>query len=454
MKPSSLTLRLVAAAGLWTAAALLAGGLVLSLLFRDYVKDTTDSRLSVLLENLVASTDVTASGRLALIQTPAEPRFSQPYSGWYWQISRKDGPPIRSRSLWDQALKPNLDVPVPTERHFTGVGPDNQLLRMTERDIKLPGSDDTYRFTVGMEQAEIDKDVKSFDQTLFWSLGALGIGLLTAVVLQVRYGLRPLRQVGRSLAAIRSGRARRLEEDFPSEIMPLIKELNSLLDHNAAVVERARTHVGNLAHALKTPLAVLQNESAQAPADLSTKIKSQTDIMRRYVDHYLVRARTAATGTVLGARAPIEPVVDDLLRTLGRIYADRDIRVKLDGERKAVFRGERQDLEEMLGNLLENAFNWARARVVVNVAAESEMVAVSVEDDGPGISSERREAVFGRGKRFDESVPGSGLGLAIVRDMAELCGGSITLDDSPLGGLRATLRLPGAADASATETGL
>jgi signal transduction histidine kinase len=454
MKPSSLTLRLVAAAGLWTAAALLAGGLVLSLLFRDYVKDTTDSRLSVLLENLVASTDVTASGRLALIQTPAEPRFSQPYSGWYWQISRKDGPPIRSRSLWDQALKPNLDVPVPTERHFTGVGPDNQLLRMTERDIKLPGSDDTYRFTVGMEQAEIDKDVKSFDQTLFWSLGALGIGLLTAVVLQVRYGLRPLRQVGRSLAAIRSGRARRLEEDFPSEIMPLIKELNSLLDHNAAVVERARTHVGNLAHALKTPLAVLQNESAQAPADLSTKIKSQTDIMRRYVDHYLVRARTAATGTVLGARAPIEPVVDDLLRTLGRIYADRDIRVKLDGERKAVFRGERQDLEEMLGNLLENAFKWARARVVVNVAAESEMVAVSVEDDGPGISSERREAVFGRGKRFDESVPGSGLGLAIVRDMAELCGGSITLDDSPLGGLRATLRLPGAADASATETGL
>ena len=266
------------------------------MLFRDYVKDTTDSRLSVLLENLVASTEVTASGRLALMQTPAEPRFSQPYSGWYWQISRKDGPPIRSRSLWDQALKPDLDVPVPTERHFTGVGPDNQLLRMTERDIRLPGSDDTYRFTVGMEQAEMDKDVKSFDQTLFWSLGALGIGLLTAVVLQVRYGLRPLRQVGRSLAAIRSGRARRLDEDFPSEIMPLIKELNSLLDHNAAVVERARTHVGNLAHALKTPLAVLQNESTHAPNELSSKIKSQTDVMRRYVDHYLVRARTAATG--------------------------------------------------------------------------------------------------------------------------------------------------------------
>ncbi len=452
MKHNSLTLRLVAAAGLWTAAALLVGGLVLSLLFRDYVKDTTDSRLSVLLENLVASTEVTASGRLALMQTPAEPRFSQPYSGWYWQISRKDGPPIRSRSLWDQALKPDLDVPVPTERHFTGVGPDNQLLRMTERDIRLPGSDDTYRFTVGMEQAEMDKDVKSFDQTLFWSLGALGIGLLTAVVLQVRYGLRPLRQVGRSLAAIRSGRARRLDEDFPSEIMPLIKELNSLLDHNAAVVERARTHVGNLAHALKTPLAVLQNESTHAPNELSTKIKTQTDVMRRYVDHYLVRARTAATGTVLGARAPIAPVVEDLLRTLGRIYADRDIRTGIEGERKAVFRGERQDLEEMLGNLLENAFKWARSRVVVTVIAESEMIAVSVEDDGPGISSERREAVFGRGKRFDESVPGSGLGLAIVRDMAELCGGSITLDDSPLGGLKATLRLPGAADASEAES--
>jgi len=452
MKPSSLTLRLVAAAGLWTAAALLAGGLLLSLLFRDYAENTTDSRLSVLLENLVASTEITASGRLALIQTPAEPRFSQPYSGWYWQISRKDGPPIRSRSLWDQALHPNLDVPVPTERHFTGLGPDNQLLRMTERDIKLPGSDKTYRFTVGTEQAEIDNDVRSFNQTLFWSLGALGIGLLTAVLLQVRYGLRPLRQVGRSLAAIRSGRARRLEENFPSEIMPLITELNSLLDHNAAVVERARTHVGNLAHALKTPLAILNNEASHAPNELSGKIKNQTDVMRRYVDHYLVRARTAATGTVLGARAPVASVVDDLLRTLGRIYAERGVHARLEGERRAVFRGERQDLEEMLGNLLENAFKWAQEQVLVTVVKEPDTIAISVEDDGPGISSEKREAVFGRGKRFDETVPGSGLGLAIVRDMAELCGGTIILDDSRLGGLRATLRLPGADDLSDSES--
>lgn len=349
-------------------------------------------------------------------------------------------------------MHPNLDVPVPTERHFTGLGPDNQLLRMTERDIKLPGSDKTYRFTVGTEQAEIDNDVRSFNQTLFWSLGALGIGLLTAVLLQVRYGLRPLRQVGRSLAAIRSGRARRLEENFPSEIMPLITELNSLLDHNAAVVERARTHVGNLAHALKTPLAILNNEASHAPNELSGKIKNQTDVMRRYVDHYLVRARTAATGTVLGARAPVASVVDDLLRTLGRIYAERGVHARLEGERRAVFRGERQDLEEMLGNLLENAFKWAQEQVLVTVVKEPDTIAISVEDDGPGISSEKREAVFGRGKRFDETVPGSGLGLAIVRDMAELCGGTIILDNSRLGGLRATLRLPGADDLSDSES--
>jgi signal transduction histidine kinase len=274
-----------------------------------------------------------------------------------------------------------------------------------------------------------------------WSLSILGLGLLAALLIQVRFGLQPLRRMRQAIVAVRTGRAQRLEGEFPVEIAPLSDELNTLIEHNAAVLERARTQVSNLAHALKTPLSVLANEAAAA-GPLADTVKRQIAAMRRHVDHYLARARAAAATRVIGVRTDVVVVVEDLRRTLERIYVDRGIRVDAEVAAGLAFRGERQDLEEMLGNLMDNACKWARAGVAVAARQDSDRIVVTVDDDGPGLPDDRRAAVFDRGTRLDESVPGSGLGLAIVRDIAELYSGTILLGESPKGGLRATLTLP------------
>ncbi|HEY7687274.1 MAG TPA: ATP-binding protein, partial [Dongiaceae bacterium] len=264
--------------------------------------------------------------------------------------------------------------------------------------------------------------------------------------LQVRYGLSPLRRIRQSIIAVRTGRAQKLEGDFPSEIMPLSGEINTLLEQNAAVVERARTQVSNLAHALKTPLSVLTNEASNGAAGLADTVKRQVDVMRRHVDHYLARARTAAAARVLGARVPFAPVADDLRRTLEKIHVDKAQRIDVRVAPNLAFRGERQDLEEMLGNLMDNACKWAKGHVTVQAEAAGAQILCTVEDDGPGLPEEQREAVFARGKRLDEQMPGSGLGLAIVREIAELYDGTIRLEAAPAGGVRAVLRLPLAAN--------
>jgi signal transduction histidine kinase len=268
--------------------------------------------------------------------------------------------------------------------------------------------------------------------------------LLAAVLIQVRFGLQPLRRIQQSIVAIRTGKAQRLEGEFPAEITPLSDELNILIEHNAAVLERARTQVSNLAHGLKTPLSVLTNEAGQAAGPLAETVRRQTGAMRRQVDHYLARARTAAAARILGARTDVAPVVEDLRRALERIYAERAIQILVACETGLGFRGDRQDLEEMLGNLMDNGCKWAKGKVAVDIHRLDGRLVCHVDDDGLGLTEEERTAVFDRGTRLDESVPGTGLGLAIVREIAELHGGTISLDRSPLGGLRAVLVLPAA----------
>ncbi len=443
----SLALRLVLGAGLWIVAALLAGGLALSSLFRDYVERSFDARLVVLLESLVAVTEIGADGQPQLSRSVGEPRFDQPYSGWYWQIGADGRPLLRSRSLWDELL-PLSDAPAAAEALRRDVdGPENQPLRLLERQIALPGWASRLRYAVAGDRSEIESEVRAFNTTLSWSLGLLGLGLLLALLIQVRFGLQPLRRIRQAIVAVRTGRAQRLEGEFPVEITPLSDELNTLLEHNAAVLERARTQVSNLAHGLKTPLSVLTNEAGAASGALAETVKRQTAAMRRQVDHYLARARTAAASRVLGARTAVAPVVEDLRRTLGRIHAERRIRIDSQLQPGLYFRGERQDLEEMLGNLADNASKWAAERVFIVVRRENDRIVLIVDDDGPGLPEEQRNVAFDRGKRLDESVPGTGHGLAIVREIAELYDGTVTLDHAPLGGLRAVLVLP-AADAA------
>jgi signal transduction histidine kinase len=433
-------------AGLWIAAALVAGGVVLSSLFRDSVERGFDARLIVLMEGLVAASEVTPEGALTLTRAVGEPRFEQVYSGWYWQIDGVGPLPLRSRSLWDQLLGTQAPPAGGEVLRHEIEGPDGQRLRLIARDILLPGFELPIRFSVAAERGEIDAEIATFDATLFWALSGLGIGLMAAVFFQVRFGLQPLRRIGRALVAVRTGQATRLEGDFPTEIRPLSDEINTLLTHNAAVVERARTHVSNLAHGLKTPLSVLVNEADAAGGPLADAVRRQTTVMRRHVDHYLSRARAAAAGQVLGARTEVLPVIEDLRRALSRIHAERGLTIDVDGDRGGdpglAFRGERQDLEEMLGNLIDNACKWARSRVRVTVRLDGIRLRVVIEDDGKGLAEEQREAVFQRGRRLDEAVPGSGLGLAIVRDIADLYGGSVSLGRGPLGGLEATLDLP------------
>jgi len=445
MRPNSLAFRLVAGAALWIAAALLAGGFALSAIFKDYVERAYDARLLVLLDALVAASDVVSENYIEVSRDLGDPRFEQPYSGWYWQITSPRGPLVRSRSLWDQALRPGAGL--------VGMGgrvtpsqltAPRQPLRIVGRDVTLPGVKESLHYMVTGDTTETETEIRNYNTTLAWSLGALGLGLVIAVFIQVRFGLLPLRTIGQSLYSIRSGKTTHLEGRFPAEIEPLADEINGLLDHNTEVLERARTHVGNLAHALKTPLAVLANATVADKSALGETVAKQTEAMRRHVEHYLAKARTAAAAGILGQRTEVLPVIEDLRRTLKRIHAERAIELEIKGDPALCFRGERHDLEEMLGNLIDNACKWAKNRVWITLADEGPKLSITIEDDGPGLAPEQRAEVFARGHRLDEAKPGSGLGLAIVTDSAGLYGGDVELKDSDLGGLAVVLTLPAA----------
>lgn len=450
MKGRSLAFRLVLISTLWIAAALAAGAFLLTGLFRDYVARNFDQRLETLLDGLVALSEVEGGGQLTLTRSAGEPRFDVPYSGWYWQIADAKEVVLRSRSLWDRDLKP-LRAEGGAVLRYDAEGPTDQELRVVERAIQLPGARGRFFYQVAGDKSEAQADIERFESTVGWAMGGLGAGLILAVLLQVRFGLRPLRRVGAALAEIRSGRAERLEGDFPTEVTPLAVELNQLLDHNAEVLRRARTHVGNLAHALKTPIAVLTNEAdaatvvagAGAESNFAETVQRQAGLMKRLVDHHMARARAAASAKVLGARTELKPVMEALCRTLERIHEDRAVAVTCECPDGIAFRGERHDFEDLLGNLVDNGCKWARRQVFVQASLAGGRIRITVDDDGAGVPADQRAKLFQRGTRLDESTPGTGLGLSIVRDLAALYGGSVELEDSPLGGLRAVLELPG-----------
>jgi signal transduction histidine kinase len=452
---NSLSARLIAAAAVWTILGLVVGGLGLAGIFRSSVEDNFDATLETDLDGLIAATDADANGNLTLESGFVMARYQRAYSGWYWQILPADpntNPTSArlSRSLFDKVLTPIGTTKVKDLILGHANGPDGQYLRTIERRVEFPitataqrNDSRAYHFLVAGNLSEVQERIAEFNGTLFWSFLVLGLGLVAAILIQVRVGLQPLRRVSEALSRIRDGQARRLEGDFPLEIAPLATELNSLIEHSAEVVGRARTHVSNLAHFLKTPLTVLSSEASAQPGPLADAVQRQVGTMRRQVDHYLARARAAGAVDALGNRTQVQPVLADLARVLTRIHSDRSVRIDVDCPPRLFFRGERQDLEEMTGNLIDNACKWAHTRVRVLVMANSGTFELCVEDDGEGLTEEERSLVGHRGERLDETVPGSGLGLAIVGDIAKLYGGSFDLMDSKeLGGLKATLRLP------------
>jgi len=454
MRANSLALRLFVSATAWAVVILLITGVVLSSLYRQGVERAFDRRLGVYLRTLVA--DVASPDDANEKNQPplGEPLFELPLSGWYWQITRLDPgkSDLRaSRSLWDGGL-PRLETagvaPGPDgSRQGYVAGPEDQRLRLVERDIDL-GDEGHYLVAVAGDAAEINAETRSFDQALIVTFALLAVVLLLTTMFQVRFGLAPLKRISDGLAAIRAGSAERLGGTFPDEIAPLARETNALIEANKEIVERARTHVGNLAHALKTPLSVMQNEAVARGQDpFALKVLEQADIMRDQVARHLQRARLAARLTVVGSITDVAPVVTALARTMEKIHRDKSISIDVHADDKARFRGERPDLEEMIGNLVDNACKWAASRVTIEVVCESApsagpIVRIVVDDDGRGLSASEREQVAKRGRRLDETKPGSGLGLSIVVDLSALYGGGLTLSTAPSGGLRAELVLP------------
>ena len=458
LKPrlNSLASRLIAAASIWTLLGLLIGGIVLSGTFRRSAEDNFDASLRTDLDALIAAANEDRQGGVALQEQYLNARFNRVYSGLYYQINPTDNrlPGVQiSPSLFDKTLALTDSAKSGEFTWGHAIGPENQRLRVLSRRISFdnhPGVARKYDLFVAGDLVDVDRQIDDFNGTLFWSFVVLGIGLIGAVFVQVRIGLQPLRRVTHALARIRDGQARRLEGNFPAEIQPLASELNSLIEHSAEVVGRARTHVSNLAHFLKTPLSVLTSEAEAQPGPLADAVKRHVGTMRRQVDHYLTRARAAGSLDVLGNRTPVKPVLDDLARVLMRIHRDAGVTISVECPANLSFRGERQDLEEIAGNLIDNACKWSHGQVAVKAISQGATLTLAVEDDGEGLSPEERAQVGQRGERLDESVPGSGLGLAIVQDIAKLYGGTLQLETADLGGLRAVLVLPAIASEVAT----
>jgi signal transduction histidine kinase len=458
MRANSLALRLFLSASAWAVVILLITGVVLSSLYREGVERAFDRRLGVYLRTLVADLAAPEETGAKFPQSLGEPLFELPLSGWYWQVTRLDlgTRDVRaSRSLWDGGLPHLQDRGVATSpggaREGYVSGPGDQHLRLLERNVDL-GDEGHYLVAVAGDSAEITQDTRSFDQALAITFSLLAVVLLLTTMFQVRFGLAPLKRITESLAAIRIGGAERLAGQFPDEIAPLARETNALIEANKEIVERARTHVGNLAHALKTPLSVMVNEASAHKRDpFAAKVLEQAEIMRDQVARHLERARLVSRLTAVGSVTEIEPVVTALARTMEKIHRDRDVAIEARADSRARFRGERPDLEEMIGNLVDNACKWAASRVAIEVTRERrdamrdvEIVRIVVDDDGRGLSPSEREQAAKRGGRLDETKPGSGLGLSIVLELAGLYGGELNLATAPLGGLRAELLLPAA----------
>lgn len=456
---NSLAFRMFVTSAMWTLLALPLAGLLIYSLYREDVQTSFDGQL----QKLVIAIDVdsmAATGDQPIAPTNRyEPLFEVSRSGWYWQIKPVDGQDtetLASASLGPARLTSpyGLGYPVDPEtstRWRNDVGPSGERVRIVEVLDSLRHDPDGPRYSiiVAGPLEWFETSVVNFRNRLTVALALVGSGLILITLFQIRFGLAPLKRVEGALAAIRSGEATRLEGNVPAEIEPLREELNALIQSNSDIVERARTQVGNLAHALKTPLAVVINEARDHKGPLGVKVAEQARIMGEQINSYLDRARMAARVSVIGRSTPVLPIVEPLVRTLERIYQEKGVRIGVACPEDAKFQGEKQDLEEMLGNLLDNACKWSRGHVHLNITPprrasrpQQRRLRIVVEDDGPGLTAEQRVRIGQRGLRLDETKPGSGLGLSIAIDLAQSYRGSLKLDQSPHGGLLVRLDLP------------
>ena len=434
-------------AGLWIGILLLGGGFALNRTITNLIESQFDNQLDYILTAMIASAETFPDGEIYFNRALGDQRFLEPNSGLYWQISGDGFEPYPSRSLWDRNLLINTSARTDGARFYDSDQFAGEPLRIATRAVYLPGSKTRWWFAVAQRRTELDQQIARIRGILIWSFAVLALGLLIMAALQNHYGLRPLRRVRAAIQNLRNTGANRIDEPLPLEVQPLVDELNGLLAHSEKQAEEARTHAGNLAHALKTPLTVVNNAATAHAPDLAETVIREARTMRRHVDHHLARARAVGRRAVGHARTNVWESAEAVRRAVERLYPD--IRFDLDGSREAGVAIERQDLDEILGNLIENAAKYGGGSVFMTIDAEQaeeqgrRFCVIWVEDDGLGIPEGQREQIFDRGARLDTGKPGTGLGLAIVRDVAEIYGGSVTLGESEdLGGLLVRLSLP------------
>ena len=454
LRRNSLWFRLLLSSAIVSATLLFGAALLLNAIFVNALRQSFDEKLRADLDGLLAAVELSPTGKPFLTNQLADSRFGLPLSGWYWQVSDPATHEvfIASASLLESKIPLSSAEQISDQSGtvaYSAVDVGSKNLRVIHRDVNLFGSAKTVDFRISGNFDELNGEIGSFQKTLFLVLAGLGLALLTAIILQVRFGLRPLGDLQQRLTAVRSGRAERLDGNFPDEIQPLATELNLLVDANRDVLERSRMQVGNLAHALKTPLSVMTNEINASKTQLAQLLREQIQIMRDQVDLYLDRARRAARARSLGAATEVAPVVEALARTVMRINQSRKLSFQNEVPAGFKFRGEKQDLEEMLGNLLDNAGKWANSTARIRAAklptaAQNgrAWMDIIVEDDGPGVPESLRNQALKRGQRLDETISGSGLGLSIIAETAAMYSGDFLLESSELGGLKARLRLP------------
>ena len=448
---NSLVGRLIRLASAWFIFSLVITAIALTMFFHEAALQRFQVNVSQISNNLLAGTNLEADGSVTPPISDARANFT--YSGLYWQVSEGVSgqvvPRASSRSLWHvnltvpEAILATLQKKPDDVAYYNETGPQRQYLRIAARFSVISGRN--FLFIAAEDRGPMDKDVRTFGLVTALALLILAIGSLLSIFFQVRIGLRPLFDLTGEIAGIQRGEQQRIVKTYPAEITPVARQINAFLDDAQEMMERQRMHVGNLAHALKTPLSVLLTAAGDADGALPETVRKQTETMRGQVDHHLRRARAAARAQTLGERTPVEPVLDEMAVMLEQVFQEKGVIIDWRAPEGLSFRGERQDFQEIAGNLLENACIWCkrRIRITAEFIEDEQVLSLSIEDDGPGLDESRFEEVLKRGARLDESVPGTGLGLSIVDELVRAYGGQLKFERAALGGLKVKIRLPG-----------
>jgi signal transduction histidine kinase len=460
----SLRFRLLIITFFWVLIALLATGFMINRLFENHVHQQYERQLQVYVDYLIAAT-VIENDQPQVNEQFQNPKFNVPLSGLYWQINNDEGQVVlRSRSLWDEQLAtPNDSLSLGASHFHQLQGPSKQKILLLEQNIRFDSSPNLmWRIMVAEDATDFMKSIEQWQKLLFIILLVLFVTLVVATIAQVISGLSPVRRLQRNVKQLQDGVVNRLTGRYPNEFEPLVHDFNHVLDANDKVINRARAQAGDLAHAIQTPIAVMVNELDHAQKQLNQSssgsydtqqqqliqtVRDQLDTLQSQVKWRLSRARVAAHAQSHHLLTSLKPIIESTLRVMHKVHAERNLTFEFKVSPESFFfKGEAQDLQEMVGNLVDNAGKWAKQNVLITLYVENNSIHIVVEDDGQGIEPGLRVEVMRRGVRMDEHIPGSGLGLAIVKELCELYDGQLTLEQSPLGGLKAHLSLPGRAD--------